>query len=164
MGQPIAYLITFTTYGTRLHGDDRGTVDDPHNQYGEPFRPTDTTLQKHREELLQHAPTLISPRMRRSIRLTIAEVCSTRGWHRHALNIRTNHVHTVVAFADAKATKVMGDLKAYSTRNLRADKLIGQEEKVWTAGGSCRPIFDEDSLWRAVDYVENQQGPELPEE
>ncbi|MFA7235386.1 MAG: hypothetical protein WC058_00860 [Phycisphaeraceae bacterium] len=29
--------ITFGTYGTRLHGDDRPTVDREHNQRGEAF-------------------------------------------------------------------------------------------------------------------------------
>jgi hypothetical protein len=32
---PLAYHITFGTYGTRLHGDDRGTVDQAHNFYGD---------------------------------------------------------------------------------------------------------------------------------
>ena len=29
----LAYLITFTTYGARLHGSDEGSVDDQHNVY-----------------------------------------------------------------------------------------------------------------------------------
>jgi REP element-mobilizing transposase RayT len=164
VGQPIAHLITFTTYGTRLHGDERGTVDDAHNNYGEPLRATDDALRRHREQLLKHAPVLITPKMRRVIRMTVGEVCDTRGWLQHALNIRTNHVHAVVSFRGAKAMKGMGDFKAYSTRNLRKERLIAEDLKVWTAGGSARPIFDDDGLWRAVDYVENEQGPDLPEE
>jgi len=34
---PLAYLITFTTYGTWLHGDPRGSVDREHNVWGTPF-------------------------------------------------------------------------------------------------------------------------------
>lgn len=113
---------------------------------------------------MKHAPVLITAKMRRVIRLAIGEVCDTRGWLLHALNIRTNHVHAVASFRSAKAMKGMGDFKAYSTRDLRATKLIGGETKMWTAGGSARPIFDDDGLWRAVDYVENEQGPDLPEE
>ncbi|MCA8912674.1 MAG: transposase [Planctomycetes bacterium] len=164
MGQPIAFLITFTTYGTRLHGDERGTVDKAHNQYGTPHRPQDDKLEAHRKKLMKHESTLISPAMRRIIRLTIMEVCETRGWRLAALNIRTNHVHVVVSFHGVRATKMMGDLKAYSTRNLRNANLVAADENVWTAGGSTRAIFDEDGLWRAVDYVENEQGSDLPEE
>ncbi len=31
---PLAYLITFRTYGTWLHGDERGSVDKNHNKFG----------------------------------------------------------------------------------------------------------------------------------
>ena len=33
---PLAYLITFRTYGTWLHGDARGSVDREHNVFGTP--------------------------------------------------------------------------------------------------------------------------------
>ena len=37
MDIPLAYHITFGTYGTRLHGNERGSVDRAHNAPGEPF-------------------------------------------------------------------------------------------------------------------------------
>jgi hypothetical protein len=36
MSIPLAYFITFTCYGTWLHGDERGSVDDEHNTPGTP--------------------------------------------------------------------------------------------------------------------------------
>jgi hypothetical protein len=36
---PLAYLITFRSYGTWLHGDPRGSVDRFHNVYGKPRLP-----------------------------------------------------------------------------------------------------------------------------
>jgi hypothetical protein len=30
----VTYLITFACYGTHLHGDDTGSIDIKHNQYG----------------------------------------------------------------------------------------------------------------------------------
>jgi hypothetical protein len=38
---PLAYFITFHTYGTWIHGDDRGSVDRHHNLYGTPMLPPD---------------------------------------------------------------------------------------------------------------------------
>lgn len=35
--EPVAYFITFTTYGTWLQGRDPGWVDRQHNQYGAPI-------------------------------------------------------------------------------------------------------------------------------
>jgi hypothetical protein len=43
---PIAYFISFTCYGTWLHGDERGSVDCRHNLYGTPVLPADP----HREQ------------------------------------------------------------------------------------------------------------------
>ncbi|HUT29941.1 MAG TPA: hypothetical protein VMX13_09125 [Sedimentisphaerales bacterium] len=37
MQYPLAYLITFSTYGAWLHGDNRGSVDKNHNSYGSLF-------------------------------------------------------------------------------------------------------------------------------
>ena len=35
----LAYLITFRSYGTWLHGDDRGSIDRFHNRYKSPYIP-----------------------------------------------------------------------------------------------------------------------------
>ncbi len=34
MPKPLAYFITFSRYGSRLHGAENGSVDRNHNQYG----------------------------------------------------------------------------------------------------------------------------------
>ena len=34
---PLAYLISFRTYGTWLHGDKRGSIDRHHKRYGSPY-------------------------------------------------------------------------------------------------------------------------------
>lgn len=159
---PLAYHITFTTYGTRLHGDERGTVDDDRNIVGTPYIAADSGLQKHREALLKHEPTTLDAPMRRAANAAIVEVCEYRGWVLHTLNVRTNHVHVVVSFGEAMADKVMGDFKAYSTRRMRREGLVDEARRVWTAKGSMRPIWDEDGLWRVVYYVEHEQGPDLP--
>jgi hypothetical protein len=39
MKYPLAYLTTFITYGTWLHGDKRASVDDEHNRFGAQFVP-----------------------------------------------------------------------------------------------------------------------------
>ena len=41
MSEPLASLLIWTTYGTWLPGDERGSVDGFHNTYGEKFAPVD---------------------------------------------------------------------------------------------------------------------------
>ena len=41
MSRPLAFFITFTTYGAWLHGDDAGSVDRDHNEPDTPLLPAD---------------------------------------------------------------------------------------------------------------------------
>jgi hypothetical protein len=61
---PLAYLITFRTYSTWMHGHDRGSVDRKHNVYGTPrltanrYRiQAETRRLKHAAVLTQHPAT-----------------------------------------------------------------------------------------------------------
>src|SRR3954470_6743642 len=91
-GEPLAYFLTWTTYGTWLPGDERGWVAKP----GEP-RPPDARLEQVCESLLTEPPLFLEPGQRQVVESTIAEHCRIRGWHLHAVAGRTNHVHVVVA-------------------------------------------------------------------
>src|SRR3990167_6381427 len=53
---PLAYLITFTCFGTRLHGDESGSVDRNHNVPGTPFLPPDKTRLLAEEQRMKHEP------------------------------------------------------------------------------------------------------------
>jgi len=53
-------------------------------------------------------------------------------------------------------------LKSWATRQLRAQGLIGPEQSVWTRHGSTRYIWNGDSLNRAIRYVTEGQGVDLP--
>jgi len=80
--------------------------------------------------------------------------CDHRGWHVHALNVRSNHVHLVVR-ADAPPERVMGQCKAWASRRLR--EAGHTPERVWTRHGSTRRLNSEASLKRAIDYVPYEQ-------
>jgi histidinol-phosphate/aromatic aminotransferase/cobyric acid decarboxylase-like protein len=53
---PKAYLITFTTYGTRLPGNPRGWIDRRQNKYGTPFPPAQQCLETEIETHLRYPP------------------------------------------------------------------------------------------------------------
>ena len=162
MSEPIAYLLTFVGYGTWLHGDERTSTDDEHNIYGTPkAEPNVVRAHKHREDL-PGEPVTFDAAMRGAIDEAIREVCTHRGWILHALNVRTNHVHAVVSAPGVAPEKVMSDFKAYATRVLRKRNLVGQEQKVWAYHGSMPRIWKPEGLARAIRYVNEAQGPELP--
>jgi len=162
MGWAIAYLLTWTCYGTWLHGDERGAVD---RKAGKPFRkfvPPDPRFEALRRDQLQHPAVLITPPMRRVIREAIEQDCEYRKRWLFALNVRTNHVHVVIANA-APAHRMLHALKAISTRRLRAVGLTQPDQPVWTSGGSKTWLLDKEELEDAIHYVKHEQGNPLPE-
>jgi REP element-mobilizing transposase RayT len=154
---PLAYFITFHTYGTWLPGDADGSVDRAHNVPGTPMLPPDP-VREARARARMDQPEYIMDAPRRAIVLqTIQEVCQYRGWTLLAAHIRTNHVHVVVR-ADQPPEKVMTDFKAYASRKLNAGGFESPERKRWTRHGSTRYLWQPAHVAAAIRYVVDKQG------
>lgn len=160
---PLAYFITFRTYGTWQHGNERGSIDRYHNKYGGPRVPVNSILQKQQNKKLKSEPVALNGKQRRIVESSIREVCSYRGWKLFVINIRTNHVHLVVWIGDAPVVAAFRDFKAYSTRELRSAALWPHSHSPWVDGGSKRYLWKENSVVVACDYVINGQGDDLPD-
>jgi len=119
MGNPRAYLLTWTAYGAWLHGDERGSVDDRHNAYGAPNADGDRWRRQWSASRLTEPPFVLSPEMRDAVDRMIRKHCSVRGWPLVALNVRSNHVHAVVGWRGKPPERVMTELKSWSTRALK---------------------------------------------
>ena len=158
---PLAYFITFRTYGTWLHGDQRGSVDPSHNVYGTPRLPTNQRRNSYERSLLNCHPVKLGSRQRAAVEKGIRETCAIRKWQLWAFNIRTNHVHSVVS-ADAEAWQVLNALKANATRTLREEGCWRSKHSPWVRRGSKRRLWTEKQLERAIAYVLYDQGLPLP--
>lgn len=159
---PLAYLITFRTYGTWLHGDERGSIDRYHNRYRGERVPANPVIQEQHEAKLKSEPVFLDSKQRPIVDAAIRAVCDHRGWLLRAIHVRTNHAHIVVSAA-TEPGKVMKDFKAYSTRGLKAACLWLFDHSPWVDGGSKRYLWSENSVTNACDYVVNGQGADLPE-
>lgn len=158
-----AYLITFRCYGTWLHGDERGSVDRRYyNRYGEAKIGPNSELKAKKAALLKAEPFFLGAAERKVVDLAVREVCIVRGYALHALNVRTEHGHVVVGNAGSPE-HIMNSFKAYATKALRKAGLIGAETKPWSRHGSTRYLWTEEHIQKAVEYVVNGQGSELPE-
>src|SRR5438552_13659618 len=132
---PLAYLISLRTYGTWLHGDERGSMDRKHNVYGTSKIAPNSRLNKSDTKQLKHPPVTLDAKRRQVVEKAVRELCDYRPYVLRAINVRTNHVHTVVtAMQDPES--VMGAFKAYATRALRTAKLMAAEVKPWVRHGS----------------------------
>ncbi len=160
---PLAYLITFRSYGTWLHGEERGSIDRHHNKYKSPYRPANDDLLKFNTQELKNKPVSLDAIRRRTTELAIREVCDYRKWMLSAMNIRTNHVHTVVSIGLDSSSKALNSFKSYATRRMREKGCWKYEHTPWASRGSKRKLWNERSVEIAIDYVLNGQGDQLPD-
>ena len=159
---PLAFLLTFRCYGTWFHGDERGSVDSHNNNYGSPRINENPHWLAISTNRLLHEPVSLDARRRSSVEKAIRETCKMRNWGMLAINIRTNHVHTVVAIGAKKPEIALIAFKANATRQMRADGVWPFGHSPWAEKGSKRYLWNELSIAEAVEYVVNGQGDELP--
>lgn len=148
------YLITWSTYGTWLHGDGRESVTEARNTPGTPRVAPSERLQDYSRSVMREAPFVLSGEHRSLVGEAIRAQCKHREWTLHALNVRTNHVH-VVCSATPPPERVMGEFKAWASRRLH-ESGVGTSY-IWTRHGSTRWIDTVAAFQRAVHYVLHEQ-------
>lgn len=159
---PLAYLITFRTYGTWLAGDERGSIDRFHNRFRGPRVVPNPLLEERHRKRLKGPPVYLDAKKRKLVEEAVKEVCAHRGWKLYAINVRTNHAHTVVA-AVASADQTLNCFKSYATRRLRETGAWTLDYSPWVDKGSKRRLWNEQHIYDACNYVNNGQGDDLPD-
>ena len=157
---PLAYLITFRCYGTWLHGDERGSMDRKHNVYGTAKLAANPALAGSDSKQRKQQPFILGAPQRKVVEAAVREVCDYRKYILFAINVRTNHAHTVVS-AMQKPEPVLGAFKSYSTRALRRAGLLSPTVKPWARHGSTIYLWKEQDVAKAIAYVLLSQGDEL---
>jgi REP element-mobilizing transposase RayT len=158
---PLAFLVTFRTRGTWLHGDEKGSVNRENNVYGTPMLSSSQGWESYNLEKLKGQPVILSPDQRAIVHEAVKATCKFRGWGCHAVNVRSNHAHAVVAGGEAGAGKVLHALKANATRSLRENSLWSKEYSPWADKGSQRYLWTQQSITNAIDYVLYSQGDDF---
>jgi len=157
----LAYFITFSTYGTWLHGTAKGSgsVDRGHNVYGTPFIPPDNEWENREAGRMVSPPYALGENARVIVRDAIVAHCREKNWTLLALHVRTNHVHVVIS-AEREPGRLMSDLKACASRELNRSGTDANERR-WTRHGSTRHLFDDVAVAAAVAYTLDEQGPPM---
>lgn len=150
--EPLAFFLTWTTYGTWLPGDERGWVAKPGQ-----FRAPDSGREKSARIRMTEEPLYLDDEQRAIVEATIRRHCEMRGWYLHAVACRTNHVHVVVT-ARVDPETIMDQFKAWCTRHLKQNEVPKpndsfRRQKWWTQRGSKRFINDDVGLEGAIRYV-----------
>lgn len=158
--EPLAYFLTWPTYGTWLPGDERGWVKRHHgHQLADPPRKLEA-MARMTEDACRLDET-----ERQLVEQTVEDHCRIRGWTLHAVNCRSNHLHIVVA-ANRHPDEVREQFKAWTVRKLKqlereratpSPSRVRIRDNWWVERGSKRYINDEESLEAAILYVRDAQ-------
>ena len=155
---PLAYLITFSCYGTRLHGDENGSVDRSHNTPGAPLLPPSRAWVVTDERRMKQSCYVLNPKRRKIVLRALRQHCAHRGWRLLAAHVRSNHVHIVVA-AEQAPERILSEVKAFASRTLNGSDFeeIGPRKR-WARHGSTRYLWQPKHVAAAVEYVVHEQG------
>src|SRR5688572_22808999 len=97
---PLAFHFTFGTYGTRLHGDERGTVHRAMNQPGDPIVGSDPAWWAREHANLNFPPVELTPEQMRHAESCAPQLCARGGWTHHVAAAGPDHVHQVLTIAN----------------------------------------------------------------
>ena len=148
--EPLAYFMTWTTYGTWLPGDERGWSRKKEGQ-----QEASPLVEEINASRMKEPAFVLDTEQRAIVEATIGAHCEIRNWTLHAVSARSNHVHVVVTARGYSPDTVMRQFKAWCTRKLRDAGV--PRKNVWTESGSRRWINRESDLHTAIDYVVNAQ-------
>lgn len=158
--------ITFTTYGTRLHGDERGTVDRHHNQPSTFTLAPDPSRQATARARMSAEPVVLTPEQRRFLESTLPELCADLGLTHLVSAAAPDHIHLLVQISEnTHGKRARALIKRRLTQALdqswscpkRADG-----SSWWSEGGSARAVRDEHYRINAIRYIEDQRATTNP--
>ena len=152
---PIAYFITFSCYGTHLHGHAAGSVDRRHNLPGARLIEPDPHRELAAAKRMTAPGSVLDRGSRSTVLGSIRKSCATKGWLLCAAHVRGTHVHLVISSRETPE-RVMAYLKHYASRAL--NRQTGEPRRRWTRHGSTRWLWEPESVDRAIHYVVHQQG------
>lgn len=171
--RPCAWLLTNTTYGTWLPGDDRGSVTSvrdirpweppsevrlEHDLPGEPYEAAIPELAASTRDRMTGPPVYLDSETAGVLLLQFRETAAYRRWELAAVAVMYNHFHLVVRVPDdPDPRKVLADFKAYGSRSLNRRYGEPPSGTWWTTNGSKRKLPDDRAVVSATNYVLKKQ-------
>lgn len=154
---PLAYHITFGTYGTRLHGDVRGTVTRDQNRFGEPVVGHDEIWQRLERSQLKFPPVVLSADQCREIENRIPGICEHGGWEYQISAGQPDHVYALLTTtSDGKRVRMW--LKRWLGEALSERWPLETGRTWWAEGGSVKQVWEDDYFANVFEYIRLQRS------
>jgi len=146
MPKTLGYMITWTTYGTWLQGDERGFVKEGTIYAASP------ALAESNQQSLKSDPIKLSPVHCQIVRNAILEKANGLHQQIHALSVSSNHEHILAEYVAMPIGLVVRHYKGCAQAALRK---VGLASRIWTKGFDKRYCFDQQTLQNRINYVKS---------
>ena len=140
-------MLTWTTYGSWLQGDERGWV-----KNGRVLQP-DIRLYLTNKRKLKSKPVTLNESQRGLVKEAIFTEAERINHSICALAVCSNHVHIVAEPCSESISRIVQRYKRVSTYTLQKNGFKG---KVWTKGYDKRYCFEVKDLGNVINYVSKQ--------
>ncbi len=153
--------ITWGTYGSRLHGGDRPTVDRKQTLYRRPFVERDERFEQREKNWMTAPAVLLTTEQRLFVEAVMPNICNRGGWNYRicAGGPERDHVHVL---CDLDRTVHGKDARRWMKRWLTEamDKRWTRpgSGSWWAEGGSAKVVADEPYLRNVFDYLFEQRA------
>jgi REP element-mobilizing transposase RayT len=148
MRKTLGYMVTFTTYGTWLQGDERGWV-----KRGTVYE-ENAELYKVNENHMRGKAVRLKKKEKEIVQEAICRKAEALGEKILAVSVWSNHVHIVLGYSGRPVEEMV---RIYKNTTSAALRRSGFEGKVWTRGFDKRFCFSEKDLKARVDYVNKHE-------
>ena len=146
MGKMIGYMITWTTYGSWLQGDERGYVKDGRTL------PRNEKLEAANSRQMKYPVVKLNTQQKQIAEQAIISEAERIDHKLFAIAVCSNHVHIVASVSKESIEQVVHRYKYSMTSALRES---GMEGKIWSKGFDKRFCFTELELQTRIKYVQN---------
>jgi len=146
MSKTIGYMLTWTTYGSWLPGDERGYVAD-----GRILRGDEEILERNIKR--RKSPAIkLNPREKEIVEQTIRTEAEGLGHKLEAVIVCSNHVHLLARRHAQSIEEIVGRYKSLTTRALWQQ---GRKGRIWSKGYDKRFCFSEQDIAARAKYIQD---------
>jgi REP element-mobilizing transposase RayT len=141
----IAYMVTWTTYGTWLQGDKRGYVKD-----GQTL-PRDDKLKSANEKHQKFETFKLNTNQKQIVKNAILAGAEIVNQKIIDLAVCSNHIHLLVEEAGGSIEKTVRRYKIAATLALRQNGIQG---KIWSDGYDKRFCYTNEEIEQKIKYIQ----------
>ena len=154
-----SWHITWGTYGARLHGSQRPTVEREHNKRGEPFIVPNRQREAALQAILNFPPVFFTAEQRTFIDTELPSNCERGGWAYRIAAAANDHLHILCEIVPAiHGEKARRLLKRWLGQALSAEWPLPSPKGTWWAEeGSNIAVKDAQYLNNVYNYIARQR-------